>query len=240
METVKKITNKRLFSFAEIVQGRDASVRVTDDGLLYAADLVMVVTGNNRDYACHVLRDLDNEIFNPLKFSERQLSTRGGPKTKLVSFNDAIQLIMVLPGKNAKETRSQFADIIHRYIAGDRTLITEIDANARLSSPIEKLARGVKRGYGDIEFILNAFDYQKKALEMRHKHDLRQLTVMVDDNVIEKTRENEILEKEIAEAIESIKTMEGDIKSLKKQHEECDLKILDHMEGVRILSRPFV
>ena len=36
-----------MISFAEIVQGRDASVRVTVDGMIYAVDLVMVVTGKN-------------------------------------------------------------------------------------------------------------------------------------------------------------------------------------------------
>jgi hypothetical protein len=36
---------QKYFSFAEIIQGRDASVRVTDDGLLYAVDLVKVMTG---------------------------------------------------------------------------------------------------------------------------------------------------------------------------------------------------
>lgn len=36
---------QKYFSFAEIVQGRDASVRVSDDGLLNAVDLARVVTG---------------------------------------------------------------------------------------------------------------------------------------------------------------------------------------------------
>lgn len=36
---------QNVMSFAEIVQGRDANVRVTSDGLLYAVDLVVVMTG---------------------------------------------------------------------------------------------------------------------------------------------------------------------------------------------------
>jgi hypothetical protein len=151
METMRKINTQREISFAEIVHGRDASVRVTDDGLLFAVDLVMVVSGKDRDYAGNVLRGLNNELFNPLKFSERQLSTRGGPKTKLVSFQDAIELIFVIPGKNAKKTRSRFSNIIHRYIAGDQTLITEINENASLSLPVAQLARGMKRRYGEID-----------------------------------------------------------------------------------------
>jgi hypothetical protein len=37
-----------MISFAEIVQGRDASVRVTVDGMIYAVDLVMVMTVSQR------------------------------------------------------------------------------------------------------------------------------------------------------------------------------------------------
>ena len=36
---------QKYFSFAEIIQGRDADVRVTEDGLFYAVDLVKVMTG---------------------------------------------------------------------------------------------------------------------------------------------------------------------------------------------------
>jgi len=41
---------KKFISFAEVVQGRDAFVRVTPDGLLYAVDLVMVMTGKKHEY----------------------------------------------------------------------------------------------------------------------------------------------------------------------------------------------
>ena len=49
---------------------------------------------------------------------------------------------MVLPGKVAKETRSKFAAIIRRYLAGDKSLISEVEANAQSTSPIAELARG--------------------------------------------------------------------------------------------------
>ena len=131
----------KLFSFAEVVQGRDASVRVTDDGLLYAVDLVMVMSGKDRNNAGRDLRDLSDAVFQSTNFVERQLSNHGGHKTKLVSFENAIELIMVLPGKVAKETRKTFASIIQRYLAGDRSLITEIKTNADSNAPIAHMAR---------------------------------------------------------------------------------------------------
>jgi len=52
-------------SFAEIVKGRDASVRMTDDGYLYAVDLVMVMTGADRNYAGQVKQEkMDNQVGN--------------------------------------------------------------------------------------------------------------------------------------------------------------------------------
>ena len=44
----------KMISFAEIVQGRDASVRVTEDRLLYAVDLAVLGTGQSRDDAAQV------------------------------------------------------------------------------------------------------------------------------------------------------------------------------------------
>ncbi len=41
-------------SFAEIVKGRDASVRVTGDRLFYAVDLAMVMNGADKNYASQV------------------------------------------------------------------------------------------------------------------------------------------------------------------------------------------
>jgi hypothetical protein len=132
----------KLFSFAEIVQGRDSSVRVTDDGLLYAVDLAMVVTGKNRDDSGKALRNISDETFLSVKFTDKNTGGSGSSKTKLVSFEHAIELIMVLPGKVAKETRAKFANIIRRYLAGDKSLIVEINANAASTSPIAQLARG--------------------------------------------------------------------------------------------------
>ncbi len=63
-------------SFAEIVQGRDTSVRVTVDGMIYAVDLVMAMTGKDRDHASQALRSLTSDLFDASNFHERRMSTR--------------------------------------------------------------------------------------------------------------------------------------------------------------------
>lgn len=89
-----------------------------------------------------VLRRLDDSNFDTSKFIERQMSTTGGRPTKLLKFQDAIELVMVLPGKIAKTTRAQFKTIIQRYMAGDLSLVGEIQNNASSASPVAEMARG--------------------------------------------------------------------------------------------------
>jgi hypothetical protein len=101
--------SKPALSFAQIVQGRDASVRVIEDGLADLVDVVMVVTGKDCNHSNACLRSLDNSLFD----NQKVVMHNG---RKYVTLKDAITLIMVLPGKMAKELRSQFADIIHDYI----------------------------------------------------------------------------------------------------------------------------
>jgi hypothetical protein len=150
---------QRFFSFAEIVKGRDASVPVTDDGLLHAIPYVSVMTGKNRDDSGKTIRNLSDDLFHSAKFTDRQLSKRGGYPTKLISFENAIELAMVLPGKIAKETRTKFKAIIHRYLAGDHSLISEIQENATSNSPIAQMARASMSG-SSLDHI-----YRKRQLE---------------------------------------------------------------------------
>jgi hypothetical protein len=85
-------------SFAEVVQGRDATVRVTPDGLLYAVDLVMVITGKERHHAAKTLKTIPQDLFQRDKISLWQSSRSGGKATSLISFSDALELIQILPG----------------------------------------------------------------------------------------------------------------------------------------------
>lgn len=119
------------------------------------------------------LRRLGDDEFDSTRIIERQLSLNGGRPTKLIAFRDATALVMVLKGKIAQKTRQQFADIINRYMAGDLTLVSEIQANALSVSPVAQLAResldevGRKRRREDLELEqleLNIAE-RKKALE---------------------------------------------------------------------------
>lgn len=96
--------------------------------------LTIFYSGKDLNHSNQCLRDLDASLFNNANFVTKH-------RSRLVTFEHAIELIMVLPGKVAKETRTQFTNIINRYLAGDHTLISEIQANSKSESPVAQLAR---------------------------------------------------------------------------------------------------
>ena len=124
MSCSKSIT---AISFSKIAHGCYATVRVFDENLLYAVDLAMLGTGKNRNYAGQVLRNIPEDSFPSSKYVVRQL--HAGHATKLLTFEDAITLFMLLPGKIALKLRVQLKDIIVRYLDGDRSMCMEIETN---------------------------------------------------------------------------------------------------------------
>ncbi len=136
-----------------------------------------------------VILRIPDTVFDSSKFIERQLSKHGGPKTKLVSLRDAMQLVMVLPGKLAKETRAQFAGVIERYIAGDQSLHAEIEANAGSGSGLARLAReslGIQQERED-DAVSIGMKRKREELELlRMEHEITSL--MIDNKAKEQAR----------------------------------------------------
>ena len=128
-------------SFAGIAQGRESSVRTTYDGMIYAVDLTMVVTGLERDQAGLALRRVLKKNLVSIKMIERNTGGKGNYKTQLVSLKDALQLVMVLGGELAKETRADFAKILRDFFAGEESVVDQVRANAASDFPIAQLAR---------------------------------------------------------------------------------------------------
>ena len=106
MSCSKAITS---ISFAELIQGRDSSARVTDDGLVDLVDVVMIITAKNSNHSNEVMRNLKQSLF-----PNEKIVWRNG--RRYATLQDTITLVMVLPGKMAKEIRSQFASIIEQHI----------------------------------------------------------------------------------------------------------------------------
>ena len=81
----------------------------------------MAITGLNHNDAARTLTHIQDEIFSHYNLLFRNLLGKGNSRTKVVSLPYAILLVMVLPGKFAKELSSQFDDLL--YLAGDNSFI---------------------------------------------------------------------------------------------------------------------
>jgi hypothetical protein len=138
-------------------------------------------------------------VFDPSKFIERQLHP--GFATKLLTFQDAIEFVMVLPGQTAMAVRQQFARIIRQYMAGERSLIAEINANAESNAPLAQLARaaaepsdettvGFKRRREELE--LSKLEEEVKAMAQTRitalRGELEQLSDPQASKLDERTR----------------------------------------------------
>jgi hypothetical protein len=116
-------------------------------------DLLMVVTGKNCNDSNELLRDLKPSLFDKEKILIIE-------KRRYVTLKDAIALVMVLPGKMAKELRSQFADIIEKYIR----------ENLGLSPAAEDpMLSGFKRRREELELLKMEHEINTIIVENRAK-----------------------------------------------------------------------
>ena len=104
-------------SFKGIVSGFD-TVRYTRDGLLFAVDLVRVITGRDQNHAASMFRDLPLKryelfrIYN-VTFVFRRFEGRTGYPTRLVTPQNAISLAKCIHSKKAnKQVRIQIIEVI--------------------------------------------------------------------------------------------------------------------------------
>lgn len=111
-------------NFAEIVPG--LNVRVTKETLPRVAliDVTMGVCGQTRQRASQTFQKLDKEVTR--KFGHFQFPGEVQRGTPVGTASEFMELVMMLPGKNAETFRVKAARIITRYYAGDRSMTEEI------------------------------------------------------------------------------------------------------------------
>jgi hypothetical protein len=167
----------KLLSFAEIVQGRDASVRIADDGMSAdVVDTVMVVTGKDCNQTNELLRNLKPSLFDKENFFMHQ-------GRRHATLRDIITLIMVLPGKMAKEIRSQFTAIIEKHIKVQHDALSGVTTATLQSDPVpvednEARRKRVKRE--DLELLKLEHEINTIIVENKMKEQTRIIAVSME------------------------------------------------------------
>ena len=145
-----------LISFDDIATG--ATVRLTViKGTRYLSirDVIMHVCGKNNDEAGLVWRRMSDSKKEEVckELAVYQFPGRGQSAQSVITLPGSIKLVMMLPGERAQRYKTQFAEIIARYLDGDQLLGLEIEGN--------RLA-GQKRSYSqfadDVTRMVNEDD----------------------------------------------------------------------------------
>lgn len=126
--------------------GLDASIRYvqTEDSVMFSQiDVVKAVTGKDNNHAAEIIRKLSDEVTKEVNVKNVtfKFKGRGQQNTTLITFQGVLKLVMALPGENAKAIRVQFCQLLHRYFAGDVTLVGEILQNAEAPGEINQMAQ---------------------------------------------------------------------------------------------------
>ena len=127
--------------FDEIVPG--STVRVaTIDGVQYLSirDVIMCVCNKDGNHAGAVWRNLSEDKKKEVHgfLVNHQFPGPGQSEQPVITFVGALKLIMFLAGDAAKKHRSNMANILRRYYAGDASLVEELAENSRSDAPDRK------------------------------------------------------------------------------------------------------
>ena len=118
--------------FDEIVPG--ATVRVaTIGGVQYLSirDVIMCVCDKNNHRAAETWRNIpENKKEDVQVFClKHQFPGPGQSEQPIITLEGAIRLMPMLPGKKVQLYQKKFNDIVIRYLDGDLTLCSEVQAN---------------------------------------------------------------------------------------------------------------
>jgi len=105
-----------------------------------------------------------------------QFSGHGQVPTQVITYTGALVLIQLLPGANARNIRMKFANVCKRFLAGDASMLDEIQANQVSDSPLHALAReemaygaddGKKLTLGKRSLELTKLELQEQRVMLR-------------------------------------------------------------------------
>jgi hypothetical protein len=105
-------------------------------------DFVMAVIGKDKDHCRKTIAnmEIENQDFFPV-LKKFQFSGRGERFQFVLCLSECVELLMILPGKKAKEFRKNSAGLLTRLFAGDPALHDLIEKNRLSDGVVNQLAR---------------------------------------------------------------------------------------------------
>jgi len=182
--SLKPMTTKTI-PFHELVPGSEGVRFTTVEGTPFMSvrDIIMVVCEKDANHASQTWRELSASLKDELNqfLVSFQFPGRGQSLQPVIMLPGALKLVMWLPGKIAKEYRTKVCEILTRYLAGDASLIAEINANAVSTAPINEMARAsLPDSFALVDrAVLDRMESKMDAIEQKmHKERDQDLVVL--------------------------------------------------------------
>lgn len=204
----------------------DAIVRVKQGTppMVSVIDIIKVMTGKNNNHSAEVFRRISINFPDVTDLCVNfQFPGQGQRPTPVADLDTILMILQHLPGPSAQQYREKTAEVLRRYLTGDRSMHEDIEANAQASNPLSGFRCMNQSIQGESMppplSIHNPYfaEYQKKVYEanlqltMRNIYDLADYTSGLEKKLADvKAKNNLKLEKMRMEAEEQ------KIKSAKK------------------------
>lgn len=108
----------------ESISPKSTAVRVTEDGLMFALDLFTIITGRDRKKASQTLARIGSKSETSSLLTLKKAANKKNPR-KLISFGDAIHLLLILPKRTATlATRRAIAQVLVAYFERQNVTVT--------------------------------------------------------------------------------------------------------------------
>jgi hypothetical protein len=156
-------------------------------------DFVMIVTRQNNDRAGETIRNMqkaDPDFFR--KCNRFQFSGARQKEQFVLCLSECVELLMTLPGKQAKEFRKESVGLLTRLFAGDPTLHDLIIQNGLSDDAMNQFARaevGSKRSAAITTDEVQLSKRIRIATMMQELHDLEKKGT-ISQLEIEQTKQN--------------------------------------------------
>ena len=116
----------------ELNEGNVRQIRKTaeDPPRVAFYDVLQLITGCSAQNCSNVYSRVSEAFPEVLRNCNNfKFSGRGQRETPVADARTAVEIIMVLPGREAARVRKQAADVMVRYLGGDPSLVEEVAAN---------------------------------------------------------------------------------------------------------------
>ena len=170
---------------------------VTDNGLQFSIHNFITNACNKTDDGAYARKTWSNMIKEGSANREAcsrlvtilKLPGSTGPGTPCTDIRGLQCILTLLDSKVSTEYRALLNDTFLRYVAGDKSMIKEIEANHESTAPMNVVAReALERGEGeskkrkaeisDVEYQERVMGLQARAVEIRNMNIAGQLTAM--------------------------------------------------------------